>query len=162
MRLDLKRLNDAYHLRATNAAGATADIDNSPDEGGQNLGVRPMEMVAMGLAGCSSMDVLSILQKGRQVVTDYGVAVEAERDYDQTPAVFKSIRLHFHLEGEVEPEKAQRAIELSLGKYCSVSRMLEKTATITFAYTVNGQTYAPGITYGPATVAAAEATEENA
>ena len=148
MHIELERANDAFHLVATNANGQTAHIDNAPEEGGENLGVRPMEMVAMAAAGCSSMDVLSILEKQRQRVTAYRVGVDAERVTEQPPAVFKRLKLHFTLEGDVEPEKVQRAIELSLGKYCSVSRMLEKTATITFAYTVNGTVYEPDITYG--------------
>ena len=148
MHVELERANDAFHLVATNADGQTAHIDNAPGEGGQNLGVRPMELVAMAAAGCSSMDVLSILKKQRQPVTAYRVGVEAERDDEATPAVFKRLAFHFTLEGELEPEKVRRAIELSLGKYCSVTRMLERTATITFAYTVNGTRYEPGITYG--------------
>lgn len=148
MHIELKRANDAFHLVATNADGQVAHIDNAPGEGGQHLGVRPMEMVAMAAAGCSSMDVLSILRKQRQTVTTYRVAVDAERDTEQTPAVFTHLKLHFIIEGEVDAKKAQRAIELSLGKHCSVSRMLEKTAAITFAYTINGTVYEPGITYG--------------
>jgi putative redox protein len=100
-----------------------------------------MQMVAMALAGCSSIDVISILNKSKQRIDRFDVEVDAARAKDQVPAVFTDMHLHFNVEGEVEPEKVRRAIELSVEKYCSVSKMLEKTATITHSFSVNGERY---------------------
>lgn len=141
MNIRLERIHQSdgeVQFAATNGAEHTVTISSSNERWD---GARPMELVAMGLASCSSIDVLSILQKQRQQVDRYEVSVEAERDYDNVPAVFKHIHLHFSVEGKVDPPKVQRAIELSLTKYCSVSKMLEKTASITYAYTVNGEEF---------------------
>lgn len=147
MKLELERQNNAYHFIATNETGQQVSLDASPAIGGEGRGVRAMEVVAIGLGHCSSVDILSILKKQKQEVADYDIDITAERAEEETPAVFKDIHLHFRLTGEVEPHKAQRAIELSLGKYCSVARMLEKTAAITYSLTINGVDEATDCTY---------------
>lgn len=141
MNIHLHRLDDAFHFELTNDTGNVVHVDASPAAGGKGQGARPMELVAMGLAGCSSIDVLSILEKQRQVVERYDVALRADRATDAVPAVFTAMHLHFIVDGAVEADKLRRAIELSIDKYCSVSKMLEKTATITYSFTLNGETY---------------------
>ena len=134
MNIELKRINGPYHFEAIGAAGVKISVDSSPDDGGQNAGARPMELVLMGLASCSSIDVISILRKQRQEVKDFSVNVSAERDKENIPAVFKKIHMKFKITGDIVPEKIERAIDLSINKYCSVSAMLCKTAEITTSF----------------------------
>jgi len=104
--------------------------------GGDNTGPRPMEMVLMGLGGCSGIDVLSILHKSRQRVSACEIGIEAERA-DAVPAVFTRIHIRFRLRGErLDRNKVARAVSLSMEKYCSVTRMLEKTAAITHDFEI--------------------------
>ena len=130
--ITLKR-RSGFQFEATNSSGKTAILDGPAKIGGNDDGVRPMEMVLMGLAGCSSFDVLHILQKGRQKVQDLEVRVKAERA-DAVPAVFTKIHLHFIASGEVSEKRLQQAVDLSMEKYCSVSAMLSKSCEITHSY----------------------------
>jgi len=114
----------------TNAAGATGVIDGPADLGGENAGLRPMETLLSALAGCSAMDVLHIMKKQRQNPERLEVEVEAERA-DAIPAVFTRIHLRFKGYGPIELEKLQKAIELSIEKYCSVSKMLQPAVKVT-------------------------------
>jgi len=115
-------------------SGHVVVMDGPPEAGGRNLGVRPMEMVLLGLGGCSNFDVVSILKKGRQPVESCEAFLEAERA-DEDPKVFTKIHMHFTVRGRGIPEAAvQRAIELSHEKYCSASVMLGKTAAITTSF----------------------------
>jgi len=110
---------------AESGSGHELMIDGPPDHGGQNRGVRPMEMVLLGTAGCSTFDVMSMLKKSRQDVTDCACDVKAERA-DAVPAVFTKIHLHFRVTGNALKEKqVARAVQLSAEKYCSASIMLE-------------------------------------
>jgi putative redox protein len=134
MQVKIQRLNDAFHLVATNEQANKVEMDASPDIGGKNLGFRPMQMLLAGIGGCSAIDIIDILRKQRQIVDDFEIVVDGERVQNQIPAVFEKIHLHFIITGKVEPEKAERAIKLSMEKYCSVTRMLEKTAQITHSF----------------------------
>jgi len=115
---------------ATNAAGAKGVIDGPADMGGENAGLRPMETLLAALAGCSSMDVLLIMKKQRQSLERLEVEVEGARA-DAVPAVFTKIHLRFKGYGPIELEKLKKAVELSIEKYCSVSKMLQATVKIT-------------------------------
>jgi putative redox protein len=136
MKVDIQRINNAFHLEATNEKGNKVYMDGAPDIGGGDLAFRPMQMMLAAVGGCSSIDVLSILQKQRQEVTGYRVLITAEREKDKTPALFATVHLHFVLEGNLDKEKVQRAIALSVEKYCSVVKIMEKTATITHSFEV--------------------------
>lgn len=112
-------------------SGHSVVMDGAPEFGGRNLGLRPMEMLLLGLGGCSSFDVVLILQKSKQQVMDCEVNIEAERA-DNDPKVFTRIHLHFIVSGRnLAADKVERAIKLSAEKYCSASIMLGKTALIT-------------------------------
>ncbi len=137
MEISIKRMNQAVHLEASNEDKITVQMDGSEKIGGENLGVRPMQMVLMALGGCSSMDVLSILKKMKQQVDDYEVKVLGSRDSGAVPSVFTGIHVHFILKGDIEEAKAAKAIKLSLEKYCSVAKMLEKTAKISYDFELN-------------------------
>lgn len=138
MKITLKRLNDSYHMEAQNEDGNTIQMDGSPAIGGENLGARPMQVLLMSLAGCTSIDVISILKKMKQEVADYHVEVDAEREADVVPSLFTNIHIKYILKGaDLEESKVRRAIELSADKYCSVSKILEPTAKITWSYEIN-------------------------
>ncbi len=112
-------------------SGHIAAMDGSPDHGGQNLGIRPMEMLLLGLGGCTQFDVLHILEKGRHQVSLCEVEIEAERA-ESDPKVFTKIHVHFKMAGEGLTEKViTRAVGLSAEKYCSASLMLGEIAEIT-------------------------------
>lgn len=113
-------------FKATSGSGHSVQMDGPPDHGGENQGPRPMEMLLMGLGGCSSFDVMSILQKSRQPVTACHAELEAERA-DTIPSVFTRVHLHFVVTGEdLKENLVKRAVSLSAEKYCSASIMLEK------------------------------------
>lgn len=117
-------------------SGHSVVMDGSPDHGGRNLGLRPMEMVLLGMGGCTAFDVILMLQKSRQDVTDCEVELDAERA-DEVPQVFTRINVHFKVSGNGLSDKhVARAVSLSAEKYCSASRMLEKTAKITHSYEI--------------------------
>ena len=137
MNITLKRANDAVHLIANNESGNEVHIDGSPKIGGEELGARPMELVIMGLGGCSSMDILNILKKQKVVVDKYEVEIDAQRDEENTPSLFTNIHVVFKLWGDIDPKKAERAASLSMDKYCSVTKILEKTANITYEIKLN-------------------------
>ena len=137
MKIHLKRVNKAVHLEATNENGNKVQIDGAPKIGGEDQGARPMELLIMGLGGCSSMDVISILTKQKQVIDDYEVNITAERTEDQTPNLFSNIHVEFVFKGDINETKLERAIALSMDKYCSVTKIIEKTATITYSHKLN-------------------------
>ena len=111
-------------------------MDGAPEAGGQNQGPRPMEMILMGLGGCTTFDVIFILKKARQDVTDCVVDIEAQRA-ETDPKVFTHIHLHFILTGNnLNPQQVERAINLSDEKYCSASIMLKPTVDITHDYEI--------------------------
>ncbi len=118
-------------------SGHSVVMDGSPDHGGRDLGVRPMEMVLLGLGGCSAFDVIQILQKGRQNVVDCEVQLEAERT-DEVPSVFTKIKLIYHITGvDLSEQQVHRAVSLSMEKYCSVTKMLEGTVDISYEVNAN-------------------------
>ena len=121
---------------AESGSGHAVVIDGAPEHGGRNLGVRPMEMVLLGAGACSAFDVVHILKKGRQPITDCVVEMSSERA-DTEPKVFTKIHMHFIVTGKDLPEKqVERAVQLSAEKYCSATQMLNKVAEITHDYEV--------------------------
>lgn len=137
----LTRTDDAYHFVGRNAAGREAHFDTGPEEGGSGAAPGPMQTVAMALGACSAIDVVSILKKSRQEITKFDIDVEYQRAEGEIPAVFTKVHVHYLLEGDLEPEKVQRAVKLSIEKYCSVSKMLGKTAAISHSFSLNGDRY---------------------
>ncbi len=117
-------------------SGHSIVMDGSPESGGRNAGFRPMELLLVGLAGCTAFDVVLILRRGREDVADCVVEVSAERA-PEDPKVFTKLHLDYRVVGKnLSDAKVKRAVELSKEKYCSASIMLGKTAEITWAYTV--------------------------
>jgi putative redox protein len=117
-------------------SGHSVVMDGAPDAGGRDLGVRPMEMLLLGLGGCTAFDVVSILHKSRQQIVDCEAEIEAERAAE-IPKVFTRIHVHFIVSGKnLDPDKVRKAVDLSADKYCSASKMLEKAAEITHDFEV--------------------------
>jgi putative redox protein len=137
MNIELTRVGAPFHFRAANQQGKTMDMDASPAIGGTDQGLRPMETVLAALGGCSAIDIVELLRKQRQELTDIRISIQAERATDQVPAVFTHIHLHYALEGpELAEDKVRRAVDLSVKKLCSVAKMLEKTAEITYDWSI--------------------------
>ncbi|WP_187263360.1 OsmC family protein [Pontibacter beigongshangensis] len=138
MQVELNRVDQDYHFQATGSAGVVVNIDGSPEIGGHNAGARPMELLLMGLGGCSAIDIIQILKKQRQQIDAFNIKVSAERVPGEVPSLFKSIQIHFTLSGPLNEEKVKKAVDLSLEKYCSVAHILYKTATIDYTFEVVG------------------------
>ena len=136
MKVTLKRLNKAVLFEGTNAEGNTITLDGSPDIGGEGKGMRPTEALLVSLAACSSIDVVVILEKMRQQLDDINVEITGERAEDQVPKIFTKIHLHFILTGNIKPEKAAQAVQMSGEKYCTVSKMVDKVAEVTFDFEI--------------------------
>ena len=129
-------LQEGSTFEGVAGSGHRVTMDVAPEVGGRNLGLRPMEMVLLGLGGCTAIDVLHMLRKGRQPIADMRVELDAERA-DDTPKVFTRIHVHFVLTGAgLDPHKIERAIKLSANKYCSASMMLNKTAEMTHDFEI--------------------------
>ena len=117
---------DGMMFLGESGSGHTVVMDGPPDHGGRNMGIRPMEMLLLGVGGCSSFDVVQILQKGRNDIVKCEAQLSAER-VDAVPSVFSKIHLHFVVTGKnLKPEAVERAVKLSAEKYCSASIMLGK------------------------------------
>lgn len=129
MQTRIKWIENVMYI-GQSGSGHSVVMDGPPEYGGTNMGFRPMEMLLLGLGGCSAFYVMHILKKARQPVLDCQVLIDAQREKEE-PKLFTHIQLHFILTGEgLNPKQVQRAIELSSEKYCSVSLMLSKKVEI--------------------------------
>jgi putative redox protein len=138
VKVELERVNGTYGFEARDAGGHSVKIDTSPETGGENFGVRPMQLLLMGLGGCSGIDILSILKKQRQNVTGFRMRIEGEREPGKDPSLWKNIDLVFELNGDVDRDKAEKAVALSMEKYCSVSETLKRAgATMSWKVVIN-------------------------
>lgn len=127
---------DGMTFMAETGTGHLLTMDGAPEAGGRNLAPRPMELMLAGAGGCTAFDVVLILKRSRQDVSDCSVKLEAERA-ETDPKVFTRIRFHYTVTGRnLKPETVERAIHLSAEKYCSASIMLAKTAEITHEWTI--------------------------
>ncbi|MFT5251963.1 MAG: putative redox protein [Flavobacteriales bacterium] len=138
MKITLNRVNDNFHFELKNERGHIVSVDNRSEFGGNDLGASPMELVLMGVAGCSAIDMISILKKQRQEISSFKAEVEGERVQVGEAKPFKDIHVIFYLEGNIKEDKAAKAAQLSFEKYCSVSKTLEPTATIHYKVVLNG------------------------
>ena len=139
MKITLDRVNENFHFQLKNDRGHIVNVDARPDFGGNDMGPSPMELVLMGVAGCSAIDMISILKKQRQEINSFKAEVEGLRVPIEDSKPFKEITVLFFLEGPINEEKAARAAQLSFEKYCSVSKTLEPTATIHYKVVLNGE-----------------------
>lgn len=126
-KIELKLLDDAFYFEAKDEAGHLVHLDAAPDIGGHNNGVRPMQLLLMGLGGCSAIDALLILRKQKQQINDFRISIEGEREKDKQneATVWEHIYIRFLVKGKVDIAKAERAVKLSMEKYCSATKTLE-------------------------------------
>ena len=139
MKVFLERVNSDYLFEVENKNGQKVLLDNSSKASGKVEGVSPMELLLMGVAGCSAIDIIAIL--GKQKINPLSLKMEVNglRKLKEIPALFYQIDILIFLEGDIDKEKAKRAAKLSYDKYCSVSKMLEKTAKINHEVILNGK-----------------------
>ena len=129
IQVEVTRVQGDFGFEAKDANGHTIRLDTSPETGGTNFGVRPMQALLMGLGGCSGIDIVSILKKQRQTIDDFNMKIEGEREAEAIPSLWTDVKIVFELKGKIDPEKAKRACELSIEKYCSVAETLRKAGT---------------------------------
>ena len=135
MKVRVKWVEDVCFMGETESSHAVI-MDGSPEIGGRNLGMRPMEMLLVGMGGCSSIDVVTILKKSRQPITNCVAEITAERA-DEIPKVFTKIHAHFVVTGKnLNPLQVERAVNLSAEKYCSASIMLGKAAEMSHSFEI--------------------------
>ena len=136
MKIHLKRVNQAVRFEATNARGHKVLIEGSKNIGGEDLAPSPTEYLIMSQAACTAIDVVELLKKMRQPLTDLEIESDAERAQDQVPKLFTHIHLHYKIYGDVNPVKAEKAISMSIEKYCTVSKMIDHIAKITHSFEI--------------------------
>ena len=137
MEINLARIDDNYLMEAVNENGNTLRTDGSPAIGGSNQAMRPMQLLLAAVGSCSSIDIISLLKKQRQELRDIKIKVTGEREEGKVPSLFTKIKIHFDLYGKVDEKKAQRAVELSMEKYCSVGLILKKSTEIEWSFAVH-------------------------
>lgn len=137
MKIEIKRSNDKFRMLAKNESGNELVMDASREAGGDESGFRPMQLLLTALGGCSTIDILLILKKQKQSIESFEVEVNGDREKVDEYSLFRNIELHFKISGEVDRTKAEKAIQLSLDKYCSVAKTLEPTAKITHRLSIN-------------------------
>lgn len=136
MEINLIRKSGKFNFEAENSAGYTVELDAKPAIGGQGKGFRPMETLLIGLGGCSGIDVVNVLTKQKEPLDDIKIKINATRR-NEIPEIFEVITIHFDLYGNLNPQKAERALDLTFEKYCSVSNILGRSATINFTFTIH-------------------------
>ena len=139
MKVNLNRINQDYLFEVTNNNAHKVLLDNKSKIEGKVEGVSPMELLLMALAGCSSIDIIAILNKQKINPTDLKMDVEGERIRGMVPSLFHKIAVDVRLEGDIPPEKAKRAVSLSFDKYCSVAKTLEFSTPIKYSIFLNGE-----------------------
>lgn len=136
MKITIQRLNDDVHMEAKNEDNVSLQMDGTGEIGGINAGFRPMQMLLAAAGGCSAIDIIGILKKQKMNPDDLKIEVTGDRVDVDSYSQFKSIHLHFIFKGNLDEGKVKRAINLSLTKYCSVSKTLEKTSEITSSFEI--------------------------
>ena len=136
--VEIKRVNGDFGFEATDAQGHIVRLDTSLEGGGQNFGVRPMQSMLIALGACSGIDVISILKKQRQELQGYSMKIAGKREKEQDFSLWKTVHVVFNLSGNLDAEKAKRACQLSVEKYCSVAETLRRAGcTITWEVNVS-------------------------
>jgi putative redox protein len=138
MKITLDRVDDAFHLEGKGMSPVVVHLDAAEEIGGKNAGSRPMELLLMGLGGCTSIDVILVLKKQRQDLRDLKIEVTGEREQIEGTEMkpFRKINIHYKFYGPLDPAKVERAIELSMDKYCSATAQLRPSAEITHSYEI--------------------------
>jgi len=125
-KIELSRIEGDFGFEAKDANGHIVKMDSNPDSGGVNFGVRPMQLLLMGIGGCSGIDIVSILKKQRQTIEGFDMKIEGEREAGAEPSLWKTVNIVFELKGDIDIDKARRACALSMDKYCSVAETIRR------------------------------------
>ncbi len=137
--ISAKLADDNYGMDITDAQGHTLRMDIPVEQGGNGSGFRPMQTLLAAVCGCSSVDIISILKKQRQSLESLEIDIDGQRQEGVEPSLWKKIEIEFRLQGQIDPSKAYRSVDLSLKKYCSVAETLRVAgAEITFKVLLNG------------------------
>ena len=137
MKINIKRTDDDFAMQAVNEDGNVIAMDGPPQFGGHNSGFRPTQLLLAAVGGCSAIDVVMILKKQQQKIDSFEIEVDGEKEKVEEYSLFRDIVIHFKLKGKIDKDKAERAVKLSIEKYCSVSKTLEPTAKISYKVSVN-------------------------
>ena len=132
MQVTIHQKNQAVHFEAQNDKQQSIQIDGAPSVGGEGKGMRPMEALLGALGTCTAIDLVDILRKQRQEISDLKIDVKGERKEGKAPSPFTAIRMNFILEGKLDSHKVERAVELSVNKYCSVKESLDPNIEVTY------------------------------
>jgi putative redox protein len=138
MKIEINRLDDAFHFEATNEEGKTVQVDGGLAIGGHNNAMRPMQLLLSAIGTCSAFDMLVILKKQRQLVKDLTITVTGERAKDTTPTPFTEIDMKFMFYGDLDRTKVEKAVQMGVEKYCSVAATFDKSIKITYSFEVLG------------------------
>ena len=137
--VELKRVAGDFGFEASDTAGHIIRTDSSDESGGANYGTRPMQLLLMALGSCSGIDIVTILNKQKQTIDAFTMKVAGKREEGKTPSLWKTIHIVFELTGIIDMDKAKRACQLSMEKYCSVAETLRRAgATLTWEVKLNG------------------------
>lgn len=136
MKVHLTKLKDKLQFEGINPSKDALSIGAAESVGGTGVGTRPMELMLHAIAGCASIDICLILEKQRQVIKSYEVITNGKRA-DEVPAYFETIHMEFVFSGDLDDKKVQRAVELSVEKYCSVAKTIDEKVKITYSYKIN-------------------------
>ncbi len=136
IKIELSRVDDDYNLEAVNDTGNKILFDGAPDIGGHGRGMRPMQTLLAAMGSCSAIDIISILRKQREELKDIKITVTGEREKGATPSLYTEVHAHYKLFGNLDQDKAQKAVSLAVEKYCSVAKTLEKTAKVTYSFEI--------------------------
>lgn len=136
MEINLSRKSGKFNFEAVNENGFTVELDAKPAIGGEGKGFRPMETLLVGLGGCSGIDIVNVLTKQKEPLDDIKINIKATRKDEEMPPIFDVINIHFDLYGDLSVAKVDRAIQMTFDKYCSVSNILGRSATINFSYAI--------------------------
>jgi len=137
MNINLIRKSGKFNFEAVNESGFSVELDAKAAIGGEGKGFRPMEMLLVGLGGCSGIDMVNVLTKQKEPLEDIKIAINATRKDEEMPPIFDEIEIHFDLSGDLNPAKVERALAMTFDKYCSVSNILGRSAKINFTYNIN-------------------------
>jgi putative redox protein len=138
IKINLNRVAGDFGFEAVDASGHVLKMDTSAESGGVDFGIRPMQVLLMGMGGCSGIDIVMILQKQRQTIENFSMKIEGDREAGKEPSLWENVKLVFELTGTIDLDKAQRACDLSMNKYCSVAETLRRGGThLTWEVRVN-------------------------
>jgi putative redox protein len=136
VKIEIHRIDQDFRMEAVNDKGNSIIMDAGVADGGHDSGLRPMQLLLAAMGGCSAIDLIGILRKQREPLQDLKITVTGEREQGVVPSLYTEVHVHFRLLGDINQQKAERAVELSVEKYCSVAKTLENTAVVTHSFEI--------------------------